>query len=161
MKTPKERIDKLRAALHEHNYKYYILSDPDISDFEFDSMMKQLTDLENEHPAYADPNSPTKRVGSDINTSFKQVAHRYPMLSLQNTYSHEEVTEFYNRVKRALNDDFEMVCELKFDGTSISLVYENGQLIQALTRGDGKQGDDVTDNVRTIGTIPLLFRAID
>ena len=158
MKTPKELIDKLRADLHEHNYKYYILSQPDVSDFEFDSMMKQLTDLENQYPEYNDPNSPTKRVGSDINTSFKQVAHRYPMLSLQNTYSHEEVTEFYNRVKRALNDDFEIVCELKFDGTSISLVYENGRLIQALTRGDGKQGDDVTDNVRTISSVPLLLR---
>ena len=158
MKTPKEQIDKLRADLHEHNYKYYILSQPDISDFEFDSMMKQLTDLENQYPEYNDPNSPTKRVGSDINTSFKQVAHRYPMLSLQNTYSREEVTEFYNRVKRALNDEFEIVCELKFDGTSISLIYENGRLIQALTRGDGKQGDDVTDNVRTISSVPLLLR---
>ena len=158
MKTPKELIDQLRAELHEHNYKYYILSQPEISDFEFDSMMKQLTDLENKHPEYNDPNSPTKRVGSDINTSFRQVAHRYPMLSLQNTYSHEEVTEFYNRVKRALNDDFEIVCELKFDGTSISLVYENGRLIQALTRGDGKQGDDVIDNVRTISSVPLLLR---
>ena len=158
MKIPKEQIDQLRAQLHEHNYKYYILSQPDISDFEFDAMMKQLAHLENEYPEYNDPNSPTKRVGSDINTSFRQVTHRYPMLSLQNTYSHEEVTEFYNRVKRALNDDFEIVCELKFDGTSISLVYENGQLVQALTRGDGKQGDDVTDNVRTISSVPLLLR---
>lgn len=158
MKIPKEQIDQLRAQLHEHNYKYYILSQPDISDFEFDAMMKQLAHLENEYPEYNDPNSPTKRVGSDINTSFRQVAHRYPMLSLQNTYSHEEVTEFYNRVNRALNDDFEIVCELKFDGTSISLVYENGKLVQALTRGDGKQGDDVTDNVRTISSVPLLLR---
>lgn len=158
MKTPKELIDKLRAQLHEHNYKYYILSEPDISDFEFDSLMKQLSELEEKYPEFDDPNSPTKRVGSDINTSFRQVAHRYPMLSLQNTYSHEEVSEFYNRVKRALNDDFEIVCELKFDGTSISLVYENGQLTQAITRGDGRQGDDVTDNVRTISSIPLLLR---
>ena len=158
MNTPKQQIDQLRASLHDHNYKYYILSQPDITDFEFDALMKQLTDLENAHPEYNDPNSPTKRVGSDINTGFRQVAHRYPMLSLQNTYSHEEVTEFYNRVKRALNDEFEIVCELKFDGTSISLVYENGQLTQALTRGDGKQGDDVTDNVRTISSVPLLLR---
>ncbi len=135
MKTPKELIDKLREQLHEHNYKYYILSEPEISDFEFDVLMKQLSDLEAEHPEYNDPNSPTKRVGSDINTSFRQAVHRYPMLSLQNTYSHEEVAEFYERVKRALNDDFEIVCELKFDGTSISLVYENGRLIQALTGG--------------------------
>ena len=158
MTTPKEQIDQLRATLHEHNYKYYILSQPDITDFEFDALMKQLTELENKHPEYNDPNSPTKRVGSDINTGFKQVAHRYPMLSLQNTYSHEEVTEFYNRVKRTLNDEFEIVCELKFDGTSISLVYENGRLTQALTRGDGTQGDDVTDNVRTISSVPLLLR---
>lgn len=158
MNTPKEQIDQLRAKLHEHNYKYYILSQPDITDFEFDALMKQLIDLENKHPEYNDANSPTKRVGSDINTSFRQVAHRYPMLSLQNTYSHEEVTDFYNRVKRTLNDEFEIVCELKFDGTSISLVYENGQLTQALTRGDGTQGDDVTDNVRTISSIPLLLR---
>ncbi len=158
MKTPKELIDKLRDQLHDHNYKYYILSQPEISDFEFDSLMKQLADLEEEYPEYDDANSPTKRVGSDINTSFRQVAHRYPMLSLQNTYSHEEVTEFYSRVKRVLNEDFEIVCELKFDGTSISLVYENGQLVQALTRGDGRQGDDVTDNVRTISSVPLILR---
>ena len=158
MNTPKEQIDQLRATLHEHNYKYYILSQPDITDFEFDALMKQLTELENKHPEYNDPNSPTKRVGSDINTSFNQVKHRYPMLSLQNTYSHEEVTEFYNRVKRALNEEFEIVCELKFDGTSISLVYQNGRLTQAITRGDGTQGDDVTDNVRTISSVPLLLR---
>lgn len=158
MNTTKEQIDKLRQELHDHNYKYYILSQPDISDFKFDTLMKQLSELEKQYPEYDDPNSPTKRVGSDINKAFRQVVHRYPMLSLQNTYSHEEVTEFYERVKRALNDDFEIVCELKFDGTSISLVYENGQLTQALTRGDGKQGDDVTDNVRTISSVPLLLR---
>ena len=158
MKSPKEQIERLRAQLHEHNYKYYILSEPEISDFEFDTLMKRLSELEEKYPEYYDPNSPTKRIGSDINTSFKQVPHNYPMLSLQNTYSHEEVSEFYNRVQRALNDDFEIVCELKFDGTSISLVYENGQLTQALTRGDGRQGDDVTDNVRTISSIPLLLR---
>ncbi len=158
MKTPKEQIDQLRRQLHEHNYNYYVLSQPEISDFEFDALMRQLIELENAHPEYDDANSPTKRVGSDINTSFKQVTHRYPMLSLQNTYSQEEVTEFYNRVKRTLNEEFEIVCELKFDGTSISLVYENGSLKQATTRGDGKQGDDVTDNVRTIRSIPLLLR---
>ena len=158
MKTPKDQIEQLREQLHDHNYRYYILNEPEITDFDFDEMMKQLTDLENQYPEYDDPNSPTRRVGSDINTSFKQVSHRYPMLSLQNTYSHDEVTEFYNRVKRALNDEFEIICELKFDGTSISLVYENGRLVQALTRGDGKQGDDVTDNVRTISCVPLLLR---
>ncbi len=158
MKTAKEQIEQLRSQLHDHNYNYYILSQPKISDFEFDALMHQLIELEKEHPEYDDANSPTKRVGSDISIGFEQVAHRYPMLSLQNTYSQGEVTEFYNRVKRALNDDFEIVCELKFDGTSISLVYENGRLVQAITRGDGKEGDDVTDNVRTISSIPLLLR---
>ncbi len=158
MKTPKEQIEQLRTQLHNHNYNYYVLSQPEISDFEFDALMKELSELEKQYPEFDDPNSPTRRVGSDINTSFQQVEHRFPMLSLQNTYSHEEVTEFYNRVKRALNDEFEIVCELKFDGTSISLVYENGRLKQAITRGDGKQGDDVTDNVRTISSIPLLLR---
>ena len=158
MKTPKEQIEQLRTQLHNHNYNYYVLSQPEISDFEFDALMKELSELEKQYPEFDDPNSPTRRVGSDINTSFQQVEHRFPMLSLQNTYSHEEVTEFYNRVKRALNDEFEIVCELKFDGTSISLVYENGRLKQAITRGDGKHGDDVTDNVRTISSIPLLLR---
>lgn len=158
MKTAKEQIEQLRSQLHDHNYNYYVLSQPKISDFEFDALMHQLIELEKEHPEYDDANSPTKRVGSDISVGFEQVAHRYPMLSLQNTYSQDEVTEFYNRVKRALNDDFEIVCELKFDGTSISLVYENGRLVQAITRGDGKEGDDVTDNVRTINSIPLLLR---
>ena len=158
MKTPKEQIEQLREQLHNHNYNYYILSQPEISDVEFDAMMKQLAELEKQYPEYDDSNSPTKRVGSDINTNFQQVAHRFPMLSLQNSYSHEEVAEFYNRVKRTVNDDFEIVCELKFDGTSISLVYEKGRLVQAITRGDGKQGDDVTDNVRTISSVPLLLR---
>ena len=158
MKTAKEQIEQLRSQLHDHNYNYYVLSQPKISDFEFDALMHQLIELEKEHPEYDDANSPTKRVGSDISVGFEQVAHRYPMLSLQNTYSQGEVTEFYNRVKRALNEEFEIVCELKFDGTSISLVYENGRLVQAITRGDGKEGDDVTDNVRTISSIPLLLR---
>src|SRR5690554_1028185 len=158
MKNPKDQIEQLRSQLHEHNHNYYILSEPTISDFEFDSLMQQLIDLENQYPEYNDVNSPSKRVGSDINASFQQVEHSYPMLSLQNTYSHEEVSEFYNRVKRALNEDFEIVCELKFDGTSISLIYENGRLTRAITRGDGKEGDDVTDNVRTISSVPLLLR---
>ena len=156
--SPKELIEQLRSQLHEHNYNYYVLSQPTISDFEFDAMMHQLNELEKAYPEFDDANSPTKRVGSDINIGFKQVDHRYPMLSLQNTYSQGEVTEFYNRVKRTLNEDFEVVCELKFDGTSISLVYENGRLQQAITRGDGKQGDDVTDNARTISSIPLILR---
>lgn len=157
----KEKIENLRRQLHEHNYNYYVLSRPTISDFDFDALMQQLTELEKQHPEYYDPNSPTMRVGSDINKNFIQVRHRYPMLSLQNTYTESEVTGFYNRVKRSLNEDFEIVCELKFDGTSISLAYENGRLLQAITRGDGRQGDDVTANVRTIRNIPLVLKGDD
>lgn len=151
----KHQIDTLREELNKHNYDYYVLSAPTISDFEFDKKLKQLTDLETQYPEYFDPNSPSQRVGSDINKSFKQVPHKYPMLSLGNTYTEAEITDFYNRVKKGLNDDFEIVCELKYDGTSISLTYINGQLTQAVTRGDGVQGDDVTANVRTIRSIPL------
>lgn len=155
--TIKEQIDQLRTELHQHNYNYYILNAPTISDKEFDDMMHKLQELEYEHPEYMDANSPTMRVGSDINKNFTQVAHKYPMLSLGNTYSESEVREFYDRVKKALNDDFEICCELKYDGTSISLTYENGKLIRAVTRGDGEKGDDVTDNVKTIRSIPLVL----
>ena len=158
MQTPEEQITDLRRQLHEHNYNYYVLSQPAISDFEFDKLMRELMDLEAQHPEFYAPNSPTMRVGSDINKNFVQVEHRYPMLSLQNTYTEGEVTDFYNRAKRSLNEDFDIVCELKFDGTSISLIYENGQLAQAITRGDGKQGDDVTANARTIRNIPLVLK---
>ncbi len=153
----KNRIDYLRAELHRHNYNYYILNAPEISDRQFDDMMRELQDLEDAHPEYQDENSPTMRVGSDIDNKFRQISHKYPMLSLGNTYSEEEVTAFYNRIKNALNEDFEICCELKFDGTSISLTYEKGQLTQAVTRGDGEKGDDVTDNVRTIRSIPLVL----
>lgn len=155
--TPKERIDWLRAELHRHNYNYYVLNAPEISDKEFDDLMRELQDLEKEYPEYADENSPTMRVGSDLNKNFTQVAHKYPMLSLGNTYSESEVADFYERVKKALNEDFEICCELKFDGTSISLTYEDGKLVRAVTRGDGEKGDDVTDNVKTIRTIPLVL----
>lgn len=155
--TPKERIDWLRAELHRHNYNYYVLNAPEITDKEFDDLMRELQDLEKEHPEYADENSPTMRVGSDLNKNFTQVAHKYPMLSLGNTYSESEVTDFYERVKKALNEDFEICCELKYDGTSISLTYEDGKLVRAVTRGDGEKGDDVTDNVKTIRTIPLVL----
>ena len=155
--TPKERIDWLRAELHRHNYNYYVLNAPEISDKEFDDLMRELQDLEKAHPEYADENSPTMRVGSDLNKNFTQVAHKYPMLSLGNTYSEGEVADFYERVKKALNEDFEICCELKFDGTSISLTYEDGKLVHAVTRGDGEKGDDVTDNVKTIRTIPLVL----
>lgn len=153
----KERIEELRAELHRHNYNYYVLNAPEISDKQFDDMMRELQDLEKEHPEYQDENSPTMRVGSDINKNFTQVAHKYPMLSLGNTYSEGEVAEFYERVKKALNEDFEICCELKYDGTSISLTYEDGKLIRAVTRGDGEKGDDVTDNVKTIRCIPLVL----
>ena len=155
--TVKEKIDQLRADLHRHNYNYYVLNAPEISDKEFDDRMRELQELEKEHPEYQDDNSPTMRVGSDLNKNFTQVAHKYPMLSLGNTYSESEVTDFYDRVKKALNEDFEICCELKYDGTSISLTYENGKLVRAVTRGDGEKGDDVTDNVITIRTIPFVL----
>lgn len=153
----KDKIDNLRAELHRHNYNYYVLNAPVISDKEFDDLMRQLQELEKEHPEFLDENSPTMRVGSDLNKNFTQVAHRYPMLSLGNTYSEAEVTDFYDRVKKSLNEDFEICCELKYDGTSISLTYENGKLVRAVTRGDGEKGDDVTDNVKTIRSIPLVL----
>ena len=158
MMTEQDLIIALREELHRHNYNYYVLNAPEISDKEFDDKMRQLQDLEKLHPEMADPNSPTMRVGSDLSKDFKQVYHQYPMLSLGNTYSESEVTDFYNRVKELLgNEEFEICCELKFDGTSISLMYEDGQLIQAVTRGDGEKGDDVTDNVKTIRSIPLVL----
>lgn len=155
--TVKEKIDQLRTELHQHNYNYYVLNAPEISDKEFDDKMHELQNLEKEHPEYQDENSPTMRVGSDLNKNFTQVVHKYPMLSLGNTYSESEVTDFYERVKKTLNEDFEICCELKYDGTSISLTYEDGKLIRAVTRGDGEKGDDVTDNVKTIRTIPLVL----
>lgn len=153
-----DRIYQLREELHRHNHCYYVLNAPEISDQEFDFLMRELQDLEARHPECYDENSPTMRVGSDLNKNFTQVQHKYPMLSLANTYSEAEVAEFYDRVKKALNEDFEICCEMKFDGTSISLIYENGKLLRAVTRGDGVQGDDVTDNVKTIRTIPLVLQ---
>jgi len=151
----KEQIESLRRELEQHNYNYYVLSAPVISDMEFDNKLKQLQELEEAHSEFFDPNSPTQRVGSDIAAGFKQVSHVYPMLSLGNTYSEGEVQDFYDRVRRALNEDFELVCELKYDGTSISLTYEDGVLVRAVTRGDGDKGDDVTTNVKTIRSVPL------
>ena len=156
--TEQEQIIALREELHQHNYNYYVLNAPVISDKEFDDKMRLLQDLEKLHPEMVDPNSPTMRVGSDLSKDFKQVRHQYPMLSLGNTYSESEVTDFYNRVRELLgSEDFEICCELKFDGTSISLIYEDGKLLQAVTRGDGEKGDDVTDNVKTIRSIPLVL----
>ena len=151
----KDKIKALREALEQHNYNYYVLSAPTISDREFDEMMKELQVLEEAHPEYADPHSPTQRVGSDLSKEFEQVVHKYPMLSLGNTYSEDEVKDFYERVARDLNEPFEIVAELKYDGTSISLTYEDGRLVRAVTRGDGTRGDDVTANVKTIRSVPL------
>ena len=153
----RDRIVRLRKELHEHNHRYYVLNQPTIGDMEFDMMMRELQDLEAKYPDMADPNSPTQRVGSDLNQEFRQVEHKYPMLSLANTYSQAEVEDFYNSVKKGLGDEeFEICCELKYDGISISLVYEDGKLVRAVTRGDGVRGDDVTANVRTIRSIPLV-----
>lgn len=154
----KEQILALRKQLNEHNYKYYVLNEPDITDFEFDALMRQLQQLEAQHPELADPNSPTQRVGSDLNQEFKQVAHRYPMLSLANTYNQEEVRDWYQSVQRGLQGEpFEVCCEMKYDGLSISLTYVDGQLVRGVTRGDGIHGDDVTANVKTIRCIPLVL----
>lgn len=155
--TEIERIDQLRNELHAHNYNYYVLNAPVISDQEFDRLMRELQDLEAKHPECFDANSPTMRVGSDLNKNFTQVEHKYPMLSLGNTYSESEVADFYERVRKSLNEDFEICCEMKFDGTSISLTYEDGKLVRAVTRGDGVKGDDVTNNVKTIRSIPLVL----
>lgn len=154
----RQRIIQLRKELHEHNYKYYVLNSPDISDFEFDTLMHELQDLEARHPDMADPNSPSQRVGSDLNQEFTQVEHKYPMLSLANTYSQQDVREWYESVKRGLGgDDFEVCCEMKYDGLSISLTYVDGKLVRGVTRGDGVRGDDVTANVKTIRCIPLVL----
>ena len=155
----KQRIEQLRKELHEHNYRYYVLNQPVVSDQDFDFMMHELQDLEQKHPEMADPNSPTQRVGSDLNQEFQQVAHKYPMLSLANTYSEQDVKEWYDSVRKGLNgEDFEVCCEMKYDGLSISLTYEDGRLVRAVTRGDGVMGDDVTANVKTIRSIPLVLK---
>lgn len=165
MNTPstdeQQRILKLRRELNEHNYRYYVLNQPTISDQDFDFLMHELQDLESRHPEMADPNSPTQRVGSDIQSEFQQVKHKYPMLSLANTYNEQDVRQWYESVQKGLGGEpFEVCCELKYDGLSISLTYEDGRLVQAVTRGDGVQGDDVTQNVRTIRSIPLNLYAL-
>ena len=156
--TTKEYVEQLRSELHRHNHNYYVLNAPEITDFEFDRLMRELQELEALHPEYYDPMSPTMRVGSDLSNEFVQVAHKYPMLSLGNTYSFDEVRDFYNRVQKSLGGEpFELCCEIKYDGVSISLTYEKGRLVRAVTRGDGVQGDDVTANVKTINSIPLVL----
>ncbi|MBS3808204.1 MAG: NAD-dependent DNA ligase LigA [Bacteroidales bacterium] len=155
------RIEQLRKEIQEHNYRYYVLAQPSISDFEYDNLMNELIRLEEEYPQFRDPHSPSQRVGSDINKEFEQVRHRYPMYSLSNTYSPEEVQEFEKRIKKSLGGEIEYVCELKYDGVAIALSYQNGVLVRAVTRGDGVQGDDVTENVKTIKSIPLRLRGDD
>ena len=156
----KARINSLRLQLNNHNHKYYVLAQPEISDFEYDLLLQELIRLENDNPEFFDPNSPSQRVGTDINKDFEQVVHKYPMLSLGNSYSKEEIADFETRIKRILpNEDIEYVCELKYDGVAIGLTYQNGLLIRAVTRGDGIQGDDVTNNVKTIKSIPLKLHS--
>ena len=157
----KQRIEQLRRELHEHNYKYYVLNQPEISDYDFDQLMHELQDLEARHPEMADPNSPTQRVGSDLQSEFRQVVHKYPMLSLANTYNEQDVRDWYESVRKGLaGEPFEVCCEMKYDGLSISLTYVDGRLTQAVTRGDGVRGDDVTQNVKTIKSIPLETRGL-
>ena len=156
----RRRIEELRRQLEFHNHKYYVENAPEISDFDFDRMMRELQELEAAHPEFAGPDSPTARVGSDISAEFATVKHRYPMLSLSNTYSLDELHEFLERIERECGPA-EYVCELKFDGTAISLTYENGRLLRAVTRGDGVQGDDVTANIRTVRSVPLRLRGSD
>ena len=161
MEEIKNQIEALRQELHDHNHRYYILDEPIISDYEFDQLLQTLQDLEKKYPDFSDPNSPTKRVGGGITKSFDTVPHKYPMYSLSNTYSKEELLQWEERLKKALGEEaqIEYTCELKFDGASISLSYENGVLVKAITRGDGLQGDNITTNVKTIKTIPLKLKA--
>lgn len=153
----RERIETLRKQLEYHNHRYYVDNAPEISDFEFDTLMRELQELEKTHPEFADPNSPSARVGSDLTAEFHTVKHRFPMLSLGNTYSLDELHEFIDRIEREAGPT-EYVCELKFDGTAISLTYEHGRLLRAVTRGDGTQGDDVTNNIRTVRSVPLRLQ---
>ncbi len=150
----KQRIAQLSKELQEHNYRYYVMAEPSVDDYTFDRLLEELQGLEKEYPQFRDPNSPTAKVGGAVNKQFRTVKHKYPMLSLGNTYSEEELDEFDARIRKSIGDDFEYVCELKFDGLAIGITYRDGKLVQAVTRGDGVQGDDVTDNVRTIKAIP-------
>jgi len=162
MSDIRQRIDFLRKEIDSHNYSYYDLSQPSLTDFEFDKLMEELIKLEKDHPEFSDPNSPTQRVGGSVNKDFQQVKHRFPMQSLGNTYSREELAEFDGRVRKLLdNEPFEYVCELKYDGVAIGLTYQHGRLFLAVTRGDGESGDDVTANVRTIRSIPLVLKSTD
>lgn len=154
----KQKITQLTQEINMHNYNYYALSNPTISDYDFDMLLEELQQLESEFPQFADEHSPTKRVGGAITKNFKTVKHKYPMLSLSNSYSKEEITDFENRIKKLVDGDMEYVCELKYDGVAIGITYKNGKLNRAITRGDGVQGDDITENVKTIRSIPLQLK---
>ena len=159
MKEVKEQILALRKALHDHNYRYYVLDDPIISDYEFDQSLRKLAALEKQYPEYHDPNSPSLRVGGGVTKDFPTVVHEFPMYSLDNAYSKQELLDWEKRVQKGLGtDEVSYTCELKYDGASISLTYDRGVLERAVTRGDGTQGDDVTQNIRTIPTVPLELR---
>ena len=154
----KDTIDALITELNQHSYNYYVLAMPTIADYEFDKKLEELARLEKEHPEFADPNSPTLRVGGDITKNFVTVKHKWPMLSLGNTYNEQDLRDFDERIKKSIGENFEYVCELKFDGLSISLSYEDNKLVRAVTRGDGTKGDDVTSNVKTLNNIPHHLR---
>jgi DNA ligase (NAD+) len=158
MNTIKDKIEKLSKEIEEHNYNYYVLSNPTISDYDFDKLLEELIKLENEHPEYLKSDSPSQRVGGQITKEFKTIKHKYPMLSLGNTYNEQDLRDFDERIRKSGVSDYEYVCELKYDGVSISLTYIDGKLTQAVTRGDGEKGDDVTANVKTIRSIPLKLR---
>ena len=161
MSQVKDKIESLRDQINHLNHKYYNESVSELSDFDFDQLLQELIDLEKAHPEYNDPNSPSQRVGGSINKNFNTVSHDYPMLSLSNSYSIEDIKAFDKRVRTAVEQEVEYIVELKYDGVAISLKYENGNFIQAVTRGDGSKGDEVNDNVRTINTVPLKLRGND
>lgn len=158
LKQAKSRIDELRKVLQQHNHDYYVRSEPGISDFEYDILINELQTLESRYPQFESENSPTCRVGSDLNREFESYPHTYPMLSLGNTYNKEELEEFDQRVKKVVGEELRYFCELKYDGVAVALTYHNGELFRALTRGDGSRGDDVTHNIRTIRSIPLRLQ---
>ena len=150
-----DQIENLRQELHEHNYKYYVLDTPEISDYDFDMKLNALQELEKDHPEYKDPNSPTMRVGGEVTKNFTTVVHDFRMYSLSNSYSKEDLEDWQTRLQKIIEEPVEFTCELKYDGASISLTYEDGNFLRAVTRGDGTQGDEVTNNVKTIRSVPL------
>src|SRR5690606_3211601 len=158
LEQAQQKIQDLSAEINQHNYNYYVLSNPTISDYEFDMLLEELQKLEAQFPQLADENSPTKRVGGSITKNFETVKHKYPMLSLSNSYSKEEIADFEHRIKKLVEGELEYVCELKYDGVAIGITYKNGKLLQAVTRGDGVQGDNITENVKTIRSIPLQLK---